>query len=211
MSITSTQRSSGSSIFIPHHSTETAHALVLSDIFSAIDTGNLALLSLLDISAAFDTVDLQILLRRLYLSFRINSTLLDWLTSYLSGRNQSIPHCGNASSNTVLTCGVPQGSVFGPILLVLYTGDVISIIENISLLPHSYADDTKIHGFCQPDVKSIGYLRKDILDCINAVSTWIKSNRLQLNSLKTEFLWCASSRRQNTLDRSPFVIGTDSI
>jgi Reverse transcriptase (RNA-dependent DNA polymerase) len=126
----------------------------------------IALLSMLDLSAAFDTVDLQILLRSLYLSFRIN--LLDWLMSYLSGRNQSIRHCGNASSNTVLTCGVPQGSVLGPILLALYTGDAISIIENISLLPHSYADDTKIHGFCQPIVKSIGYLRKDILDCIDA-------------------------------------------
>jgi Reverse transcriptase (RNA-dependent DNA polymerase) len=56
-------------------------------------------------------------------------------------------------SNTVLTCGVPQGSVLGPILFVLYTADVISIIENLSLLPHTYADDTHIYGFCQPDVK----------------------------------------------------------
>jgi hypothetical protein len=93
----------------------------------------------------------------------------------------------------------------------LYTADLISIIEEHSLLPHSYADDTQIYGFCQPDDESICRLRNSVLVCIDEVSAWMKSNRLQLNPLKTEFLWCASSRRQNALDCSPFVIGADSI
>jgi hypothetical protein len=93
----------------------------------------------------------------------------------------------------------------------LYTADVISIVEKLGLLPHSYADDIQTYGFCDPDAESISHLRNSVLVCIAAVSAWMKSNRLQLNPLKTEFLWCASSRRQNALDRSPFAIGADSI
>src|SRR6218665_1340397 len=91
------------------HSTETVLADILSDILLAIDSGNFSLLSLLDLSAAFDTVDHDILLQRLYLSFGLSSTALEWITSYLTGRQQCICHAGSASTKTTLTCGVPQG------------------------------------------------------------------------------------------------------
>ena len=97
------------SAYRTHHSTETALAKVLSDILMAIDSGNIALLSLLDLSAAFDTVDHEILLRRLNQSFGLTSTVLSWLTSYLSDRKQCVRHSGSTSCATPLTCGVPQG------------------------------------------------------------------------------------------------------
>ena len=93
------------------HSTETVLADLLSDILLAIDSGNFSLLSLLDLSAAFDTVDHDILLRRLHLSFGMSSTALEWMTSYLTGRQQCVRHAGSSSTATLLTCDVPQGSV----------------------------------------------------------------------------------------------------
>src|SRR6218665_2195965 len=102
-------------------STETVLADILSDILLALDSGNLSLLSLLVLSAAFDTVDHDILLQRLRLSFALSSTALGWITSYLTDRQQCVRHAGSSSTTTILTCGVPQGSVLGPILFLLYT------------------------------------------------------------------------------------------
>ena len=118
------------------HSTETVLADVLSDILLAIDSGNLSLLSLLDLSAAFDTVDHDILLQRLHLSFGMSSTALEWMTSYLTGRQQCVRHAGSSSTATFLTCGVPQGSVLGPILFLLYTADILATISKHGLHGH---------------------------------------------------------------------------
>ena len=109
------------------HSTETAVLRVLSDIFQAVDNGDLAALVLLDLSAAFDTVDHSILLRRLHQTFRINDTAHKWFHSYLSSRKQYVRRGPSKSSVTYLVCGVPQGSVLGPILFVLYTVDLLSV------------------------------------------------------------------------------------
>ena len=92
---------------------------VMSDILLAVDRGDFAALVLLDLSAAFDTVDHDILLRRLQTSFGIDGVALDWFQSYLVGRTQYMRH-GPARSSTVYpTCCVPQGSVLVPILFIM--------------------------------------------------------------------------------------------
>ena len=94
-------------------STETAVLKVLADILLALDTGDIAVLTLLDLSAAFDTVDHATLLRRLETSYGIGSTVLGWFASYHIGRIQ-IDRCGmSASDASAVLCGVPQGSVVG--------------------------------------------------------------------------------------------------
>ena len=193
------------------HSTETVLADILSDILLAIDSGNFSLLSLLDLSAAFDTVDHDILLQRLHLSFGMSSTALEWMTSYLTGRQQCVRHAGSSSTATILTCGVPQGSVLGPILFLLYTADILSIISKHGLHGHLYADDSQVYGFCRPDSTDVQHLRSVSVSCISDIADWMKCNRLQLNSSKSEFIWCSSSRRVEKLDRSPFVIGADAV
>jgi len=114
------------------HSTETDLVKVLSDILLAIDTGDLAALVLLDLSAAFDTVDHAILLRRLE-TFGLGGTALHWFESYLVGRRQLVCTPATFSSPTVIECSVPQGSVFGPILFLLYIADWQLLIEDRGL------------------------------------------------------------------------------
>jgi len=121
---------------------------VLSDILQAVDRGNSAALVFLGLSAAFDTVDHEILFQRLRVTFGIHDTVHRWFQSYLRGRTQYV-RCRLLKLSIVLTCGVPQGSVLGSQLFILYTVDLMLLIEDIGFSPHLYADDTQVYGSCQ--------------------------------------------------------------
>ena len=130
------------------HSTETALLKVTSDALIAADQGKLTLLGMLDLSAAFDCVDHGILLDRLETSFGFSGVVLDWMRSYLVGRRQYVRYNGSTSSVTVMQCGVPQGSVLGPLFFVLYTADAFRIAGELGFHVHGYADDLQIYDHC---------------------------------------------------------------
>ena len=169
------------------HSTETAVLKVLSDVCSAIDQGQVALLALLDVSAAFDTVDHTILLDRLSISYGISGTVHAWISSFVCGRSQTVHFGGTTSSSSKVRYGIPQGSTLGPLLYVLYTADVAKLVEKLGFKVHLYADDTQLYGYSSSS-GSVS-LAMNILSAIDSVKSWMSSNRLRLNYDKTQFIW----------------------
>ena len=175
------------------HSTETAVLKILSDILLAADRGEVTLLGLLDLSAAFDTVDHEILLDRLSTAFGIRSAALSWIKSFLQGRTQTVAFAGQQSSRSPVNCGVPQGSVLGPILFLLYTADVIGIARRHGLGVHSYADDTQL--YLHTTAAALAEQTANLTTCITEINSWMTSYRLKSNTDKTQFL-CAGTRQQ---------------
>jgi hypothetical protein len=181
------------SAYQKHRSTETATIKVMSDIYRAADAGLVTLLGLLDLSAAFDTVDHVILLARLQHRYGVTGLALRWIESYLTGRSQFVRFNGETSATTMVTSGVPQGSVLGPILFIAYSAEVIGIVEQHGFNVHAFADDLQVYGHAAQNEAAL--LATRMSTCIESVKAWMSSNRLRLNPSKTELIWLGSSRR----------------
>ena len=132
---------SGQSAYRPFHNTETALLKVQSDILLNMDDQKVTLLVMLDLSAAFHTIDHSILLETLGSGFGVGGTALKWFTSYLSQRTRQVQIKGTLSEKKQLTTGAPQGSCLGPVLFTIYVADLFQIIEKHLPETQGYADD----------------------------------------------------------------------
>ena len=175
------------------HSTETSILKLACDALLAADLGSVTLLGLLDLSAAFDTVDHHILINRLQLTFGIHGTVLKWVTSFITNRTQTVNFAGQQSTIVTVMCGVPQGSVLGPVLFLLYTADVTVIAQRHGFLAHSYADDTQI--YFHDKASSVDTRLPRLKECISEIDRWMSSNRLCLNADKTQFIWLGTRQQ----------------
>jgi Reverse transcriptase (RNA-dependent DNA polymerase) len=180
------------SAYRPFHSTETALMRIYNDLVLAMDKKMVTGLVLLDLSAAFDTVDHHILIERLCKSFGLGGIVIDWFRSYLSDRTQAICYGSNESNPCVLTCGVPQGSILGPLLFILYAAELSELVISKGICAHFYADDGQLYAIVQ--AKDIQSAKATLCECIATVHLWCSSNRLKLNPDKTELIWIGSSR-----------------
>ena len=106
---------------------------------------------IIDLSAAFDTIDHDIFITRLSSWFGIHGSVLSWFKSYLSSRCFRVKCKTDLSSWHTSSCGVPQGSVLGPLLFVMYTTPLSTLISSCSLNHHLYADDTQLFSFLSSD------------------------------------------------------------
>lgn len=147
------------------------------------DAGSPSLLILLDLTAAFDTVDHHILLHLLHSSTGLSDTTLAWFTSYLTDRTQYVSLGGAKSDTHSVTCGVPQGSVLGPTLFTLYMLPLGHVISRHGISFHCYADDTQLYIKTNP-TPSVAL--STLSTCLEEIKTWMAANFLQLNSSKTE-------------------------
>lgn len=175
-----------------YDSTETALVKVMNDILLALDHGKVSILTLLDLSAAFDTIDHTLLLNRLNKHYGISGTALTWFQSYLTGRKQTVAVDGYRSGSAEVAFGVPQGSVLGPVLFIMYTKPLSNLIETCSIASQSFVDDTQLHDSFAPDRALAA--SQNIEKCIIKVKTWMTENKLKLNDDKTESLLIKSSR-----------------
>ena len=138
--------SSFQSAYQPGHSTETALLKVVSDLLLAMDEGKLSVLVLLDLSAVFDTIDHDTLLHHLQDVFGIQDTVLSWFRSYITKILQIFVLTQSTHSDQIeLCCGVPQGSVLGPILFILYTQPLTVVILSHPVSHMLYADDMQVY------------------------------------------------------------------
>jgi len=135
--------------------------------------------------------------------------VLSWLRSYLSDRTQFIRSGSTSSRPDLLHYRVPQGSVLGPILFLLYTADLIGLVTRHGLCTHFYADDTQVYGFCSPNKSDD--LQSQLSTCVEDIVKWMGANQLQLNAAKTEILWCSSQRRVDQLPSQLFLICGSSV
>ena len=132
------------SAYCAGYSTETALLRIVIDILTASDASQVSILTLLDLSAAFDTIDHSILLCRLEQYFGVFGLALSWFKSNLSNRFQFVSASGSNSKLSKLDYGVPQGPVLGTILFLLYTQPLTQILFNHPCPHRFFADDTQL-------------------------------------------------------------------
>ena len=142
---------------------------------------------LLDLTAAFNTINHEILLQRLRNRYRVDGTVFHRFPSYLLNRSQSFVINGVQSEASSLHDGVPQGLVLGPLCFTMYTApleDIVSSHDGVELMV--YADDTQLYMVFNPDESSTVIAQLE--HCIQDVRNWMAVNKLKLNSTKTEIL-----------------------
>ena len=180
------------------HSTESLLLRLFSDIYGAMDRTQVTLLALYDVSAAFDSVDHDLLLRRLSITFGIRDLPLLWITSYLSERSTSTVFHTSRSPWRPAPFGLPQGSVLGPLLYILFTADVESLLASCSLMSHSYADDIQSYTHCSASQAASAV--RSMSCATDSLSAWMSSNRLRLNPTKTQYIWLGTRQQLEKLD-----------
>uniref|UniRef100_A0A3P9NRW5 Reverse transcriptase domain-containing protein n=1 Tax=Poecilia reticulata TaxID=8081 RepID=A0A3P9NRW5_POERE len=168
------------------HSTEFALLRVYNDPLLTVDSSNVAVLLLLDLSSAFDTVDHQILLHRLKHCVGLRGSVFEWFKSYLENRTFSV-HLNQFCSGVRPLKYVPQGSILGPILFILYLLSLGKIFQKINISFHCFADDIQIYLPLKMQNGTNDSLHL-LLNCLAEVKLWMEKNFLHLNESKTQVL-----------------------
>ena len=167
--------------FRKSHSTYMAFMVLIDKLTRALDEGKFVVGILLDFSKAFDTVDHDILLTKLS-HYGIRGVPLLWFQSYLSNRQQFVTHNGVSSSVKTVKCGVPQGSILGPLLVLIYTNDLVNVCSHC--LPISFADDTNLFV----SGVDMSHISEILSEELAVLSQWLKVNKLSLNLKKTQYM-----------------------
>ena len=173
------------SAYTENMSTETLLNKIHSDIMISFDKQSLALIVLLDLSAAFDTVNHSKLINILQHPFNITDAPLVLLSSYLKDRLQNVVINRIQSKQSLLPHGVPQGSCVGPIAYLIYTSAISDIIARYDINILSYADDTQLYISTKPNNISINQSVMNVNSCIHEIRSFFLSHQLKINDSKT--------------------------
>ena len=183
--------------FRKNHSTFMALVILLEKITEALDNSEFAICILIDFRKAFDTVEHNILLQKLY-HYGIGGNALQWFNSYLSNRYQYVNYNNTSSDMKLITCGVPQGSILGPLMFLLYINDISSVSSILfSIL---FADDTTLFY----SSKNLQELSDVINNELSKMMEWLNANRLSLNIDKTNFMIFRPKGKKRNLSYHPY-------
>ena len=166
--------------FRPGYSTVSTCSYFTNDLYTANNNNEITIAVFIDAMKAFDTVNHQILLKKLK-KYGIDGNILRWIEGYLTDRKQCTIANNIVSSNENIVCGVPQGSVLGPLLFLIYINDISSVIRNSKI--SMYADDTVVYISHTNMNNAIALIQSDL----TSVYTWCNSNKLTINCKKTKF------------------------
>lgn len=179
---------------------------VTNDLLLTVDSGQNSLLLLLDLSAAFDTVDHTILLNRLQNHVGIQGSALTWFHSYLTNRTQCMTYNEATSRPVCVGFGVPQGSVLGPILFCIYLLPLGNTIHRFNIKFHCYTDDTQLYVPIQAnDPTQFSTLEAGLAE----IKKWMYKNFLMLNAEKTELFVVRPRRAKTQTDLRIYVNDCD--
>ena len=190
------------------HSTETALLRVYSDIVTTIGKANGSFLVLLDLSAAFDTIDHSNLFDILEKYVGITGDALQFIKSYFSDRSQSTRIESIMSDIVHIICGLPQGSVLGPLKFCIQLLPLEEILRYHGIGYHIYADDTQLYLSFKCDNPSITLSKLN--NCISDIRVWMIKNKLKINDSKTEFIVFRSPQAKQDLSGLSVSVG-DSV
>jgi hypothetical protein len=194
------------------HSTETLLMKVHNDIMTSMGKGETVLLVLLDLSAAFDTIDHGILLSRLERTYGIKGNALKWFKSYMSDRTQSVIVNNTESNKKSLKFGVPQGSKLGPILFNSYIAPVSMIAKKYGITDEKYADDHQLLlSFKPKPTTNQNEIKYKMENCIREIRNFLHENKLCNNGEKTEFLIIGSASHLKDVTFDSIEIDNSSI
>ena len=166
----------------------------------AVDQGKYACRIFIDLQKAFDTVDHEILLKKLY-HYGIRGNALSLFRSYLTNRQQFVSIAGTKSTSKLIRHGVPQGSVLGPLLFLLYINDLHNAIYFSNV--HHFADDTNLLHFSD----SIKQLAKHLNLDLKSLCHWLNANKISLNASKTEYIIFKSAQKRLNYDFRLYING----
>ena len=154
---------------------------LVDKINSAVERNKTTIGIFLDLSKAFDTIDHNILLYKLeHYGFR--GIVLEWFKDYLSNRTQYVSYNKCESQSKQIVCGVPQGSILGPLLFILYVNDIVHTSKLLDFI--LFADDTTILYSSENISSKIRLINREL----GEVSNWFKANKLSVNSSKTNYM-----------------------
>ena len=173
------------------HSCETALIKIYDDLLNFISPTTYAVVIFLDFSAAFDTIDHNILIERLRSEYYIKNKALAWMSSYLKRRSYQVKINNTLSDYTPLNFGVPQGSILGPVLFSLYIKEINNIADSHKINIHFYADDAQLYMRCDQNTDFT-----NIIKCLEKIHQWSSYNCLKLNKEKTKILAVSSTSYQ---------------